>query len=447
MLKIFIPDNYIPERTYILDVIFREFLGQDYIIYTENSINNTSIELKNNAKLVFQDHFFSNFKEYPDYLNVNNIPFSISFASNQFIIEPDIPVIYGNDFIQTEENCITCGIDIFAGCFFMLARWEEYCAIERDEHNRFPAFASVAYKNNFLHRPVVNEYVEMLWNMLKYLGISQKRKTREAGLVLTHDIDSIRRWDSWKGKILSLLADIVKRKNFTLAIKTFQAFFYNSFDTFDYLMDLSEKAGIKSRFYFMSGGITAYDNKYNINDPFIYNLQKKINNRSHITGFHPSYASYNNGEQWKKEKTHLENTLNCEVKEGRQHYLRFEVPTTWQIWEDNNMETDSTCGYADCEGFRCGTGDEFSVFNVLTRKKLKLKEKPLIIMDGTLFGYRKYSYEEALNTVLNLKKLSEKYKMTLTNLAHNSYFYGNAYKNLYEKLLGYYETFLATIIE
>ena len=73
---------------------------------------------------------------------------------------------------------IECGIDIFASSFFMLTRWEEYVNKIRDMHNRFPAYASLACKNNFLDRPIVNEYVEMLWNMLKFLGCKQEKKKR-----------------------------------------------------------------------------------------------------------------------------------------------------------------------------------------------------------------------------------------------------------------------------
>ena len=68
------------------------------------------------------------------------------------------------------------------------------------------------------------------------------------------------------------------------------------------------------------------------------------------------------------------------------------------------MKVDGTCGYADKEGFKCGTGDEFSVFNILTRKKLKLKERPLIVMDSGLFEYNNYSHNEACSRVSNLSK-------------------------------------------
>ena len=113
----------------------------------------------------------------------------------------------------------------------------------------------------------------------------------------------------------------------------------------------------------------------------------------------------------------LERVIGKEIVEGREHYLRFEVPTTWQIWEDNGMKIDSTCGYADKEGFRCGTGDEFSRFNILSRKKLRLKERPLVVMDCSLFNYNNYTYQEGINIMNKLQSRNDSFTM----LWHNSY--------------------------
>ena len=116
--------------------------------------------------------------------------------------------------------------------------------------------------------------------------------------------------------------------------------------------------------------------------------------------------------------------------EGRGHYLRFEVPTPWQIWEDCGMGVDSTCGYADKEGFRCGAGEEFSVFNILTREKLKLKERPVILMDFSLFGYQKLGW----NKIKDILRKLMKNKKTFTILWHNSQI---EHRKIYEQLIDY----------
>jgi len=402
MIKISIPNNNILERKYIIEIVFNEFLGLSYQIFTGSK--EYEFTLLNKKKLVIKDTFFNKYPEDLTYLKRENIP----------------------------ENIYE--LDVFALTFFMLTRWEEYVNPVRDEHNRFPATASLAFKQGFLDRPIVDEELEKFKQKLFALDPSLQFKMKPFTLVLTHDVDEVRFWKSKKQLIHIVIGDLFKRKNILLALNRLKEYYFVSknkikdpFDTFDWLMDKSESIGLKSRFYFISGGTSDYDNRYDIKQQT--QLIQHIKRRGHIVGIHPSYNAYNDFEQFKKEKELLEEVCECEVEEGREHYLRFEVPTTWQVWEDNGMKVDSTCGYADKVGFRCGTGNEFSVFNILTRKKLKLKERPLILMDCTLFTYNNLNYIEALKKLEMLKNRTN----MLTLLWHNSYiahikFYGELFE-------------------
>ena len=57
--------------------------------------------------------------------------------------------------------------DIFAASFYMLSRYEEYLPYVKDTHGRFPPLESLAYKNEFLHLPVVDLWVTRLYELLK----------------------------------------------------------------------------------------------------------------------------------------------------------------------------------------------------------------------------------------------------------------------------------------
>jgi hypothetical protein len=438
MLKILIPNNNIDERKYIIDILFDEFLGLEYEI--EYGSLNYEIVLENGNKLTIEDHFFNKFPKDLEYLNEENIPKTVEFGKNDFVVEDDIPIIYGtNKPITNSKLTIICPIDIFASSFFMLTRCEEYVNKTRDIHNRFSAHESLAYKNNFLDRPIVNEYVEMLWNILKSLGCKQKRKEKQFELVLTHDVDDILLFRTYKDLIRRVGGDLIRRKNPILAMKTILDYIQtrlgmknDPYDTFEWLMDMSESIGVKSYFFFMAEGRTDFDNRYKSDSQFVQYLVKKIKKRGHHIGIHPTYDAYNDFKQLKKEKEELEKNLDTQITFGREHYLRFEVPTTWQIWEDNGMEWDSTVGYADKEGFRCGIGDEFSVFNILTREKLKLKEKPLIIMDVTVLNQ---DVEDKLDLIKSKIKISKNYNAQITLLWHNSNFLEKRklIKKLYQK--------------
>ncbi|MCT7560533.1 polysaccharide deacetylase family protein [Aliarcobacter butzleri] len=455
MIKITIPQNNLEERKYILDIVFDEFLGLKYKVEvrSEKRESGWEIELENGSKVIFEDHFFNKYPKELEYLKLENIPCTINYEhkeSNQFIVENDIPVIYGNSKLEIKDQklkTITCGIDIFASSFFMLTRWEEYLNKARDKHDRFPATESLAYKNGFLDRPIVNEYVDMLKNMLLHLGSNQKIKERNYELYVTHDVDNIKKFINFKDGIKEIVGDIVKRKdikkafkNFIQKIKVHLKLEKDPYDTFDDLITISEKYGVKSYFFFMAQGRTKYDNMYQSDDEFVLDLIKRIKNKDHYIGIHPTYNAYNNYEQLKKEKEELENNFNIPITFGREHYLRFEVPTTWQIWEDNKMSWDSTCGYADKEGFRCGVCYEYSVFNILTRKKLSLVEKPLIIMEDTFVTYQSNIEPiEVENKIITIIERVKRYNGIFVVLWHNSSFNtisSKKYEYIYEKILG-----------
>jgi hypothetical protein len=436
MLNIIIPNNNIPEREYIIRILFFDYLGLHYNVIVNDANLHYAVCFEK-SELVIQDSFFGLYPDNLSYLTTEAFPKKIVYAKNDFTAEKDIPVIYGTDELLVAENVIICGIDIFASSFFMLTRWEEYVNKTRDEHSRFPGNESIAFRNGFLQRPVVNEYVEILWGLLQKLDYKGQRKKRTFELVLTHDVDHL----DYPKTYRIILGDILKRRNLKLALEHFKHYWLtgsNPYDTFDYLMTISEKLGVKSHFYFMSS-----DSKL-FRDPSLYLRSKRfkskieeIKKRGHIIGFHPGYYTFDNLERWTAEKLLLEKAVHSNIKEGRQHYLRFDIIKTFRLWDKNNMGIDSTLGYSDCEGFRCGTGDIFTVFDFLEKKQIRVKERPLIIMDGTMRQYRKYSQEQALKIIQNYISIGKRYNSPITLLFHNSSFYGEweEYRSLYDELL------------
>jgi hypothetical protein len=435
MLNIILPANNIPEREYIVKTLFSDFLGLAYNLKFDHTIQHYSISF-DDCVLEIRDGFFNRYPGDLSYLKSEALPGKVIAATNDFTFESDVPVIYGNPEISISEKKISCGIDIFASSFFMLSRWEEYVGQVKDDHERFPFSESAAFKNGFLHRPVVNEYVEMLWNMLIRLGYQGKRKERNYELVLTHDIDHM----DYPRILRILAADVLKRRNLKRAWEHFQYYVIsrsNPFDTFGFILDISEKLGLKSHFYFMAANTgKSPDTTFYLNSKRFRKKIREIKARGHLIGFHPGYYVYNDEIKWSNEKNLLSEAAQCNIVEGRQHYLRFGFPETIRIWENNRMDIDSTLGYANKEGYRCGTGDLYPVFDCLNRKELHLKERPLIIMDGTL--KRQYSLDQSLKVMREYMALAKRYNSTLTILFHNSSFYGEeweGYDDLYKKAL------------
>ncbi len=443
-INIYIPNNNTKEREYIIDIFFDEFLGLKYNLLLYDN-ENYKIVLPNKNNIIIKDAFFGKFKSEKSYLDKKNIPEKIIYAKNQFTTEKNIPVLFGTENLIIKKDEIICENDIFAASFFMLTRWEEFVEENRDEHNRFPAKTSLAYKQNFLQRPIVNEYIEMLWNFLKHLNCNQKRKNSNFDFTITHDVDLIANWTNFINFIKTILGDIVKRRNIRLAKNNIKNYFLSvlkiekdNFDTFDFLMKQAERVNKKAEFYFMTENKSSLNSNYKISNNKSTKLISKINLQNHIIGFHPSYYSYNNPEQWKKEYDRLTINAKQKIKTGRQHFLKFEIPTTWQIWEDNNMKKNSTMYYPEFLNFRCGVCYEFSVFNILSQKKLTLKESPLIFMETTFLSYMNINNEKKfIDKITESINIVRKYSGNFVFLWHNSNFINTSIdsKKLYINIL------------
>jgi 16S rRNA C1402 (ribose-2'-O) methylase RsmI len=102
------------------------------------------------------------------------------------------------------------------------------------------------------------------------------------------------------------------------------------------------------------------------------------------------------------------------------------------------MEWDSSLSYADREGFRCGVCYPYRVFNIITRKKLNLKERPLIVMEGSLTTYQNIIPQKMEEKIKFLMKKVQKYNGEFVFLWHNSSFntsFWKKYEYIYENIL------------
>lgn len=422
MLKIFTTPHFKAEKEYVFHVLFGELLGIGFEIIQQTDVAHYQLLLPNGAVLIVEDHFFGSHTGL-DYLKPENIPEQAVLLPHPF--GPDEPVagVYGRPFYFSENQKITLGIDLFASTFFILTRWEEYAKPDRDGYGRFPAKASWAFRNNLLDRPVVNAYAELLWSMLAHLGWNEPRKARHFGLHLSHDVDHPRLWWSLPDRTRTLTGSLFRRKNLREAAWWLQHHFFKSkdpHDIFEAWMTFSEQQGHVSHFNFMGKRPASFDCYYDLEHPFVRNLIKRIVERGHVIGFHPSREAFAAPLLFRKELASLQQIAPAPVRTGRQHYLCFEAPHTWQRWHEAGFEWDSTLGYPEAEGFRCGICCEFPVFHFLTRQTLALREKPLIAMDVTLAQYRKYTPDQGYDRLQHLRRQTEKYGGEFTLLWHNS---------------------------
>jgi len=118
------------------------------------------------------------------------------------------------------------------------------------------------------------------------------------------------------------------------------------------------------------------------------------------------------------------------------HFLRWRHPTTLYGWEKASFDYDSTLGYADHAGFRCGTCFEYPAFDPLSDKELNVHIRPLVAMDVTISNYMGLGFgSDAYDKLTELKKACQAVDGTFTLLWHNNQLLTKQAKQLYGSLL------------
>jgi len=327
------------------------------------------------------------------------------------------------------EYLIIFHFDIIAATVFMLSRWEETVVPDRDEHGRFPVTASVAHKQGFLDRPIVDEYALILREWLKVLLPEWDPAPQKFSIKISHDIDQIRHQPNAYWALRTFAGDLLKRRDPVQALRTATdavsealaprraVFYQNIFQ----LMKLSKENGLKNTaFYLMTADPQPPDNDYDLASPLMLEVLDALVDDDFEIGFHAGYHTLHNPDQLTKEQKRLTALLGIEGFGGRQHYLRFQAPDTWRHWEQAGLTYDSTLGYADHEGFRCGTCHPFRPFDIEQNRELDLWEIPLIVMDGTLRQYRGLTPEDSEDRIRALARRCKQVEGIFTLLWHNS---------------------------
>ena len=348
-----------------------------------------------------------------------------------------IPVLWGHQgFLHTAQGNGQLHLDVIGSIFFMLSRYEEVVKTSRDQNDRFPAAASLAVERGFLYRPIVDEYIEILWSAMVKVWPQLTRPPAAGTMVVTCDVDEpYERWISSPWLLAQGLAGaLLRRRSLGCASRRLKnawcsrdgRFQFDPNWNFEWYMSTLESQGHRGIFYFIpSSGRTQFDCTYSLTERRMQELLKSLTDRGHQIGMHGSYLTYRDAALMKRERTSLIDACwsagaDAAVGGNRQHYLRWDAGQTADHLEHAGFSYDSSGGYPDNPGFRYGTTRSFPMWSWMRQAPLTLRQRPLILMEGSVISYLKLGYSaEAYDLMRVLKKAALKYG-DFTMLWHNS---------------------------
>lgn len=312
--------------------------------------------------------------------------------------------------------------DIFAATFYLLSRYEEYMPHFKDQFNRFPAEESLAYKQGFLDKPLVDIWAYKFREVLKERFPDADYKQRDFKFISTIDVDIAYKYKR-KGFVRTVggyAKDITKfniRGVLDRMIVNF-GFRKDPFDTYDLLINLQKEHNVPTVFFFSVGNYTTFDKNTSYRNSKYQSKIKSVADYCKV-GLHPSYFTMQNETLLKKEKKRLDDITNIPTQFTRQHYLRLAIPETYQNLVNLEFTEDYTMGYAKHYGFRASTCTPFYFYDIDYEVQTPLKIIPFAVMDGTLRDYQNMSNKRAYEVIVNLADEVKKVDGTFITLFHN----------------------------
>ncbi|MDX2362743.1 MAG: polysaccharide deacetylase family protein [Crocinitomicaceae bacterium] len=317
------------------------------------------------------------------------------------------------------QECLSLNsiIDPLAAIFYVLSRYEEYGDQPKDEHGRFPFASSCLNSYKLISKAVCDRWAN---GILKFLEIEITERNRNVNIIPTFDIDNTyayklktgsRKWLA-VGKDMSKL-NIERLKERKKSLKDGG----DPYDTFDTIIDIASKFQ-STQMFWLVGDLAEKDRNISTDiqehAKLIQAMDKVVN-----VNLHPSYASFGKSEVMKIEKLRLEKIINHEIVNSRQHFLRFELPESFRILENEGFTHEYSMGFAEHVGFRSGTARPHRWFDVEQNRVSQLIVHPFVYMDGTLLEYMNLNIQKSEEKIQELYNEISEYGGDFIFIWHN----------------------------
>lgn len=335
--------------------------------------------------------------------------------------------------------------DIFAAIFYLLSRYEEYLPHKKDMYGRYAHENSIAFREGFLHLPLINIWIEDFKKQLqlKFPGYTFIDPNPQIPFLATYDIDqafSYRNKSIFKnvnGFFKSLLKRnirIVKERWNVLNGKA-----KDPFDAYHWMDQLNKKYNLKTFYFFIVAKKQGqYDKNISPKKKEMRDIIRHHAGQYHI-GIHPSWQSGDTISLIESEKKTLEEISGKKITDSRQHYIRFTLPQTFRYLINAGIKNDFSMGYGSINGFRASVASPFFWFDLEKNEATQLLLYPFCYMDANSFYEQHYSPEQAYEEMIGYYKIVKEVNGTMVAIWHNNFlgtdkFYAG-WKEVYEKFI------------
>ncbi|MEP7143145.1 MAG: polysaccharide deacetylase family protein [Ferruginibacter sp.] len=395
-----------PRLQYICHFIFKEIMLFDLLMTADPTVfqNYTGI------KINYTNESIAN-----EYLTIGNC--GLLFENN--IREQDTRCFEADNykaFFKTENADIS--FDIFSASFYLLSRYEEYLPHKKDLYGRYAHENSLAFKENFLHLPLINIWVKHLAEILQRKFPTFTFYPSLLTFIPTYDIDIAFSYQhkGWLRNTGSFF-----RSPSMSRLKVLMGLNKDPFDSYDWLNHLHSRFNLQPIYFFLlakENGI--YDKNILPQKKAMWNLVQQ-HAKKYTIGLHPSWQTGDKPALLEKEKKQLETMSEMPVTRSRQHYIRFNLPFGYRLLIENGITDDYSMGYGSINGFRASVASSFYWFDLQKNEPASLRIHPFCFMDANSFYEQKFTAAEAHNELVRYYLICKEVNGQLITIWHNNF--------------------------
>lgn len=333
--------------------------------------------------------------------------------------------------------------DIFAASFYLLSRYEEYLPHKKDNYGRYAHENSLAYKEEFLHLPLINIWLEDLKMILKSKFPSLNLFQSQFIFQPTYDIDEAFAYrhkpivKNIGGAIQSLLNG--QSQNLSQRFKVLLGKEQDPYNAFDWMDQLHRKFNLDPVYFFhvaIEKGL--YDKNIS---PFVPAMQKLISEHAtkYNVGIHPSWKTGDDESFYEKEIEVLEKLSERKITKSRQHYIRFQLPQTFRKLISLGIKEDYSMGYGSINGFRASVATSFYWYDLEKEEKTNLLLHPFCFMEANSFFEQQYLPQRAYEEMMHYYNVIRAVNGKMISIWHNSFLgtypFFQGWKDIYESFI------------
>jgi hypothetical protein len=312
--------------------------------------------------------------------------------------------------------------DVFAAAFFLISRYEEYLPHEADAHGRYMASSSLAFRNGFLDRPVIDLWAwELAKSLLrKFQTLTFRRK--EFRTLLTFDVGppSESPGRHLMGSISGFLHNLTSSAGHAADHhRSTGKGEKDPYEVLEYIFSRIESTGTDCKFFLPVGDNSKYDRNPSWKNDEYRKVMLNISGRYEVC-LRLSYHAADNLSLAGKEQKRLMSVISREVDHSRLHHLKPLIPGPYGNIEKSGMREDYSMGYPEEPGFRAGTARSFYFYNLHEEKQSGLKIIPFQFRNTSAGGERCMDPGSTRTVIRKLLDATRKAGGTFVSIWHSA---------------------------